>query len=271
VQAHPGRAALVLTAPDHDAVGGPAGVLARLCPHRVELAAPQAHLREHVARAVVEAAVARASAATPRAIAAAAPAVDPRPDALLTVVAKSAGAAPRDVAAAVLQACAVAGEARDAPRGRVGLPVLSQAGADAALAALSARLAGGGALGVPEVRWADVGGLEGAKRELQELVPLSAAARARPQTRSGLLLFGPPGTGKTLLAKAVATECGMAFLAVKGPELLSMYIGESEKNVRAVFAKAHAAAPCVVFFDEVDSLAPARFALYLFVCSLSFS
>jgi peroxin-6 len=76
--------------------------------------------------------------------------------------------------------------------------------------------------------------------------------------RSGVLLYGPPGTGKTLIAKAVATECGLAFISVKGPELLNMYVGESEHNVRQVFARARAAAPCVVFMDELDSLAPRR-------------
>jgi peroxin-6 len=76
--------------------------------------------------------------------------------------------------------------------------------------------------------------------------------------RSGVLLYGPPGTGKTLLAKAVATECSLNFLSVKGPELINMYIGESEKNVREIFHKARAARPCVVFFDELDALAPAR-------------
>ena len=73
-----------------------------------------------------------------------------------------------------------------------------------------------------------------------------------------MLLYGPPGTGKTLLAKAVATEFGLPFLSVKGPELLDMYVGESERRVREVFARAKAAAPCVIFFDELDSLAPAR-------------
>jgi len=72
------------------------------------------------------------------------------------------------------------------------------------------------------------------------------------------LLYGPPGTGKTLLAKAVATECSLNFISVKGPELLNMYIGESEKNVREVFQKARDCKPCVIFFDELDSLAPAR-------------
>ncbi|KAJ8392373.1 hypothetical protein AAFF_G00074980 [Aldrovandia affinis] len=76
--------------------------------------------------------------------------------------------------------------------------------------------------------------------------------------RSGLLLYGPPGTGKTLLAKAVATECAMTFLSVKGPELINMYVGQSEENVREVFSKARAASPCIIFFDELDSLAPNR-------------
>jgi peroxin-6 len=73
-----------------------------------------------------------------------------------------------------------------------------------------------------------------------------------------VLLFGPPGTGKTLIAKAVATECSLSFLSVKGPELINMYIGESEKNVREVFQRARDARPCVIFFDELDSLAPNR-------------
>ena len=79
-----------------------------------------------------------------------------------------------------------------------------------------------------------------------------------PLTRSGLLFYGPPGTGKTLLAKAIATECQMNFISVKGPELLNMYIGESEKNVREVFERARGNLPCIVFFDELDALAPAR-------------
>ena len=76
--------------------------------------------------------------------------------------------------------------------------------------------------------------------------------------RSGVLLYGPPGVGKTLLAKAVATECALHFLSVKGPELLNMYVGQSEENVREVFSRARRASPCVVFFDELDSLAPNR-------------
>lgn len=73
-----------------------------------------------------------------------------------------------------------------------------------------------------------------------------------------MLLFGPPGNGKTLIAKAVARECSLNFISVKGPELLNMYVGESEKNVREVFSRARDAKPCVLFFDELDSLAPAR-------------
>ena len=76
--------------------------------------------------------------------------------------------------------------------------------------------------------------------------------------RTGLLFYGPPGTGKTLLAKAIATECQMNFISVKGPELLNMYVGESEKNVREVFERARENLPCIIFFDELDSLAPAR-------------
>jgi peroxin-6 len=76
--------------------------------------------------------------------------------------------------------------------------------------------------------------------------------------RSGILFYGPPGTGKTLLAKAIATEYSLNFFSVKGPELLNMYIGESEANVRRVFQRARDARPCVVFFDELDSVAPKR-------------
>merc|ERR1712141_924760 len=77
-------------------------------------------------------------------------------------------------------------------------------------------------------------------------------------SRSGILMYGPPGVGKTLLAKAVATECSLNFLSVKGPELLNMYIGQSEENVREVFERARRASPCIIFFDELDALAPNR-------------
>lgn len=115
---------------------------------------------------------------------------------------------------------------------------------------------------VPNVKWEDVGGLEDVKKAILDTVQLPLMHRelfaSGLRKRSGVLLYGPPGTGKTLLAKAVATECSLNFLSVKGPELINMYIGESEKNVRDIFQKARAARPCVVFFDELDALAPAR-------------
>ncbi|CAL5226879.1 g9752 [Coccomyxa viridis] len=119
-----------------------------------------------------------------------------------------------------------------------------------------------GAPQVPNVQWEDVGGLEDVKASILETVDLPLRHphlfSQGLRRRSGVLLYGPPGTGKTLLAKAVATECQLNFLSVKGPELINMYIGESERQVREVFARARRARPCVVFFDELDSLAPAR-------------
>jgi transitional endoplasmic reticulum ATPase len=116
---------------------------------------------------------------------------------------------------------------------------------------------------VPNVRWEEVGGLAAIKRQLIEAVewplryaPLFAQAGVRPP--KGLLLAGPPGCGKTLLAKAIATESRVNFIAVKGPALLSKYVGESEKAVREMFRKAKQAAPCIVFFDEIESLVPSR-------------
>src|ERR1700722_1895686 len=87
---------------------------------------------------------------------------------------------------------------------------------------------------------------------------LAHSHRLISSTHTGILLYGPPGTGKTLLAKAVATSCSLNFFSVKGPELLNMYIGESEANVRRVFQRARDARPCVIFFDELDSVAPKR-------------
>ncbi|QDZ19715.1 AAA-type ATPase [Chloropicon primus] len=119
-----------------------------------------------------------------------------------------------------------------------------------------------GAPKVPSVQWGDVGGLEEAKKAIIATIetPLKYPHLFSKglKRRSGVLLYGPPGTGKTLLAKAIATEFKMNFLSVKGPELINMYVGESERNVREVFAKARGAAPCILFFDELDSLAPAR-------------
>ncbi|MEM4510789.1 MAG: AAA family ATPase, partial [Pyrobaculum sp.] len=116
---------------------------------------------------------------------------------------------------------------------------------------------------VPRVRWSDVGGLENVKQELREAVewPLKYPDRFKKfglRPPKGVLLFGPPGTGKTLLAKAVATESGANFIAVRGPEIFSKWVGESEKAIREVFKKARMAAPSVIFIDEIDALATAR-------------
>lgn len=119
-----------------------------------------------------------------------------------------------------------------------------------------------GAPKIPNVTWDDVGGLNNVKEAVNETIQLPLE---RPELfakgmkkRSGILFYGPPGTGKTLLAKAIATEYSLNFFSVKGPELLNMYIGESEANVRRVFQRARDARPCVVFFDELDSVAPKR-------------
>jgi transitional endoplasmic reticulum ATPase len=116
---------------------------------------------------------------------------------------------------------------------------------------------------VPDVKWEDIGGLETIKQELREAVewPLKyqgmfAYADATPP--KGILLYGPPGTGKTLMAKATANESEANFISIKGPELLSKWVGESEKGVREIFRKARQAAPCIIFFDEIDAIAPAR-------------
>jgi transitional endoplasmic reticulum ATPase len=116
---------------------------------------------------------------------------------------------------------------------------------------------------VPDVKWDDIGGLLSIKQELQEAVewPLKYQgifkyADATPP--KGILLYGPPGTGKTLIAKAAANESEANFISIKGPELLSKWVGESEKGVREVFRKARQAAPCIIFFDEVDAIAPRR-------------
>ncbi|XP_072162485.1 peroxisomal ATPase PEX6 isoform X1 [Bemisia tabaci] len=113
-----------------------------------------------------------------------------------------------------------------------------------------------GAPKIPAVSWDDIGGLGCLKQDILKM--LSTLPISNNLRRSGLLLHGPPGTGKTLIAKAIATECNSNFLSVKGPELLNMYVGQSEQNVREIFSKARSASPCVVFFDELDSLAPNR-------------
>ena len=116
---------------------------------------------------------------------------------------------------------------------------------------------------IPDVKWNDIGGLADVKQELQEAVEwplkyqgLFLYSDATPP--KGILLYGPPGTGKTLMAKAAAHESEANFISIKGPELLSKWVGESEKGVREVFRKARQAAPCIVFFDEIDAIAPNR-------------
>jgi len=115
----------------------------------------------------------------------------------------------------------------------------------------------------PDVKWDDVGGLVEVKRELQEAVewpmkyPMLYEKLGHKMPR-GILLHGPSGTGKTLLAKAVATESEANFVSVRGPELLSKWVGESERGIREIFRRARQASPCVIFFDEIDSIAPIR-------------
>ena len=115
----------------------------------------------------------------------------------------------------------------------------------------------------PNIKWSDIGGLEEVKLNLKEAVELplknpKAFERLGIRPPRGILLYGPPGTGKTLLAKAVATESEANFISVKGPELISVWLGESEKGIRKIFEKARQAAPTVIFFDEIDSIASRR-------------
>lgn len=116
---------------------------------------------------------------------------------------------------------------------------------------------------IPTIKWSDVGGLDEVKEHLKETVewPLShpdSFKRIGIRPPRGVLLYGPPGTGKTLLAKAVANESGANFISIRGPELLSKWVGESEKHVRDVFRRAKQVAPAIIFFDEIDALAPRR-------------
>ncbi|MBI2184432.1 MAG: CDC48 family AAA ATPase [Thaumarchaeota archaeon] len=118
-------------------------------------------------------------------------------------------------------------------------------------------------LETPDVNWSDIGGLENLKKELQEAVewPLKYPdlySRTGYSMPKGILLYGPSGTGKTLLAKAVASESEANFISVRGPELLSKWVGESERGIREVFRRARQAAPCIIFFDEIESVAPVR-------------
>ncbi len=116
---------------------------------------------------------------------------------------------------------------------------------------------------VPDVKWEDIGGLEEVKKNLQEMIlyPIEHPDKFHKfgmTPSKGVLFYGPPGCGKTMLAKAVANECSANFISIKGPELLTMWFGESEANVREVFDKARSSAPCVLFFDELDSIGTSR-------------
>ena len=116
---------------------------------------------------------------------------------------------------------------------------------------------------VPNVHWGDIGGLEELKESLKEVVEwplsnISSFQRIGIQPSKGILLFGPPGTGKTLLTKAVATESKANFISVKGSEILSKWFGESERKIAEIFKKAKQASPCIIFFDEIDAIAPIR-------------
>ena len=116
---------------------------------------------------------------------------------------------------------------------------------------------------VPNLAWDDIEGPEQTKKELKELIlyPIEYPEKFHKfgmQPSKGVLFYGPPGCGKTLMAKAVANECSSNFISVKGLELLTMWFGQSEENVREVFDKARGAAPCVLFFDELDSIGLAR-------------
>jgi transitional endoplasmic reticulum ATPase len=141
--------------------------------------------------------------------------------------------------------------------------VVTRADFDAALARVRPAAMRESLMSFPNVTWGDVGGMDSIKSRLRDLIekPLRRPrlfARLGLATNLGVLLYGPPGTGKTLLAKAIARESGVNFIAIQGPELFSQWLGESEESVRHVFNVARRAAPCIIFFDQLDAIAPLR-------------
>lgn len=130
---------------------------------------------------------------------------------------------------------------------------------ESALKVIKARLRQSPTLAeIPQVHWDDIAGCEDAKRQLMAMLNVGEDAINRSGRRCGVLLYGPPGTGKTLLAKAVATEYSMSFISVRGPELLDVYVGESEAHIRDLFREAKRTQPCIIFFDEIDSIGVRR-------------
>ena len=174
----------------------------------------------------------------------------------------SAGLTPIDIQSIVT--CAKSDALRSRPQGNhttplyIGMDSVSKAIGDAR-DEFSVSI---GAPKIPNVTWDDIGGVDQVKGEIMDTIdmPLKHPElfASGMKKRSGLLFYGPPGTGKTLMAKAIASNFSLNFFSVKGPELLNMYIGESEANVRRVFQRAREAKPCVIFFDEIDSVAPKR-------------
>jgi peroxin-1 len=185
---------------------------------------------------------------------------------LASAVQRMEGCSPADIETIVtrtLHAAAARGLAAKGEGAGAEPPGIREEDLEGALEGFTPASLRGARLFASEVTWADIGGLEGLKAEVRDIfeIPVRFAplyARMPMRLPTGVLLYGPPGCGKTLLAGAVARECGLNFISVKGPEVLDKYIGASEQAVRALFARAAAAAPCVLFFDEFEALAPRR-------------
>jgi AAA family ATPase len=187
------------------------------------------------------------------------------PDILRKVAQKTHGFVAEDLC----KLCIVARKASKDSAGKSyglfpGREPISGEGFEVALRKVHASITGEAFVDIPKVYWSDIGGSETVKTKLGEVINFffgenqDSISRFDVKPTSGILLYGPPGCSKTLTAKALATESGFNFLAVKGPELISKFVGDTEYNIREVFRKARAAAPCVIFFDEIDSMAVTR-------------